>query len=274
MRTVADPSKVSRLGPGRDVFTGGASRGGSPSRRERHPVLDLQQSVGNRAVRRILLRSQGALVQRQPAPPALAGVTTRRYVDDKTAALIQSALAQSQVLKPYIEDKLKTTTIPGKKFVHHDSDAEFESAYTKLHKISTGSEEMENVEGVRGFYHRPTDTIHLRPRSNTGDAVHEAIHKLSSPGFRGYFGGFLDEGVTQYFTDLVLEEQKLDKMTTHKYKAQLACAERLVGRTSRHLVAQKYFRWEGNLPNELARALGISLVDLAKLRGERLCQKV
>lgn len=52
---------------------------------------------------------------------------------------------------------------------------------------------------------------------------------MSSPcGFRNAFGGFLDEGVTQYFTDLVLEEQGLDRMKGHLYKDELDCANRLV----------------------------------------------
>jgi hypothetical protein len=63
------------------------------------------------------------------------------------------------------------------------------------------------------------------PKPITSDPEFEAEMEdyNSSPGFRNVFGGHLDEGVTQYFTDVVLVEHGLGKMTTHLYRDQLRC---------------------------------------------------
>lgn len=130
-----------------------------------------------------------------------AGVKTTTRVGKTTASLIQSTLERSRVLRPYIEHKLGRKMIP-KKFIHHNSDAEFNATYTKLHKIviQMGSKEEKELINKRAFYHPENDEIHLRPAANIGDALHEAIHKFASPGFRVIFGAFLDEGVTQFTT--------------------------------------------------------------------------
>jgi hypothetical protein len=155
--------------------------------------------------------------EKRSAPPALglsplevfrkAGVTATTRVGKKIASLIQTVLERSRALRPYIGPKLARIMIPTN-FVHHDFDATFNNAYTGLHKIviPAGSAEEKDLITKRGFYHRRTDAIHLRPTANVGAALHEAIHRFSSPGFRSVFGGYLDEGVTQYFTDLILVE--------------------------------------------------------------------
>ena len=175
-----------------------------------------------------------------------AGFRTSTRVGAKTASLIQDALTRSRVLRPYIELKLRRIMVPAR-FVHHNSDAEFNHAYTKLHNIviPIGSSAEKELITKRGFYHPATDTIHLRPAANVGHALHEAIHKFASRGFRSLFGGFLDEGVTQYFSDLVLAEQGL--ATGGAYEKELRCAKHLVILFTRDMVARSYFQGEPSL---------------------------
>jgi hypothetical protein len=205
-----------------------------------------------------------------------AGVKTTTRVGQATASLIQSALERSRVLRPYIERKLGRIMIP-RRFVHHDSDAEFDAAYTKLHKIviQIGSKEEKELKTKRGFYHPQTDAIHLRPATDIGHALHEAIHKFASRGFRAIFGGFLDEGVTQYFTDLVLQEQGLDRMKRHLYENELRCALKLVGLFSHDVVARAYFQGDTGLASKVVRRLSIDFAGLHRLRkGDALCQRL
>ena len=203
-----------------------------------------------------------------------AGVKTSTRVDAKTASLLQSVLERSRVLRPYIEVKLRRIMIPAK-FVHHDSDAEFNYAYTNLHKIVVpiGSSAEKELITKRGFYHPGTDSIHLRPAANVGHALHEAIHKFASRGFRNLFGGFLDEGVTQYFTDLVLAEQEL--APGGAYENELRCAKHLALLFTPDIVARAYFQGDQTLANAMVRRLGIGLGQLHLLRtGDTLCKRL
>src|SRR5262249_49126328 len=111
---------------------------------------------------------------------ARAGLETTTRIDGKAAPLIQSVLEQSLVLRPFIATKLKSRTIP-RNFVVHEADATFNHAYLKLQKIVVpfGSEEEKSLLNIRGFYHRPTDSIHLRPFATVGLALRLAIHKYS-----------------------------------------------------------------------------------------------
>jgi hypothetical protein len=227
--------------------------------------------------------------EKRLAPPPLdlfpldvfkrAGVTATTRVGKTTASLIQTVLERSRALRPYIGQKLGRVMIP-KNFIHHDFDATFNNAYTGLHKIviPAGSAEEKELITRRGFYHPPTDAIHLRPAANVGHALHEAIHKFSSPGFRSVFGGYLDEGVTQYFTDVVLVEQGLGKMTTHTYQDHLRCANQLIGLFNPDVIAKAYFQGAGlqDLANILVGRLNTNLTELAtKLKnGDALCAKI
>src|SRR5262245_42250404 len=227
--------------------------------------------------------------EKRLAPPPLdlfpldvfkrAGVTATTRVGKTTASLIQTVLERSRALRPYIGQKLGRVMIP-KNFIHHDFDATFNNKYTGLHKIiiPAGSTEEKELITRRGFYHRPTDAIHLRPAANVGHALHEAIHKFSSPGFRSVFGGYLDEGVTQYFTDVVLVEQGLGRMTTHSYQDQLRCANQLVGLFNPDVIGKAYFQGAGlqDLASILVGRLNTNLTELAtRLKnGDALCKRI
>ncbi|MBD9356760.1 hypothetical protein [Methylomonas albis] len=220
------------------------------------------------------------------APPALgvlpldvlrkAGLTTETRINKSTAALLQSVLERSRVLRPYIAGKLISIKIP-KNFIHHDFDKVFEHKLVSLHNIviPMGSSAEKELKNIYGFYHAQTQTIHLRPSANIGHALHEAIHKFASPGFLNIFGKFLNEGVTHYFTDLVLVEQGLLK--SKAYAEELACAKNLVRICGRERVAQAYFLGSNKLAMDIVRLLNISLLDLYKLKKQgdaSLCAKI
>src|SRR5205085_10228048 len=201
---------------GRDVVFGNAQYA---------PETAAGQRLMAHELTHVVQQSRSApLIQRQKTPDAgatgsdktdafkQAGIDSpRRYLEAHATELLVTVLSQSKLLKNYFKTQPE---IVAKKFIQHDSDEEFEKAYIDLNKIKSGSEEMNELKTVRGFYHPKTDTIHLRPRANYGEALHEALHKHSDGRFRAILGHPLDEGVTQYFTDRVLEEQGLPAAKT------------------------------------------------------------
>lgn len=206
-----------------------------------------------------------------------AGLKTTTRVNKSTASLLQSVMERSRVLRPYITHKLSRISIP-KNFIHHDFDAGFESRYQKLHHkvIPIGSQEEKELKNIYGFYHPGTDAIHLRPTANVGHALHEAIHKFASRGFRGQLGGFLDEGVTHYFTNQVLAEQELDP--SHTYAKELRCANELVRLCGHERVANAYFQGGQalqKLAGDVDRLLQVNVKQRYDLiRSGALCQKL
>ncbi|MBA2592479.1 MAG: hypothetical protein H0U97_09595 [Gammaproteobacteria bacterium] len=85
-----------------------------------------------------------------------AGLKTTTRADNKTPMLIQTALEQSLVLRPFIATKLTEIT-SAKNFFHYGPDpVEFNYKYLKLHKIVIpfGSKEEKELLKIRGFYHR------------------------------------------------------------------------------------------------------------------------
>jgi hypothetical protein len=208
-----------------------------------------------------------------------AGVRSTTRVGKNTASLLHDALERSRVLRPYIARKLSRIRIP-KGFVHHDTDAGFEAAYVRLHNlvIPFGSQQERELRTKRGFFHPQTDSIHLRPTASVGYALHEAIHKFAERGFRPVLGGYLDEGLTQYFTDRVLVEQELGRMTRHLYEPQLRCAQHFVRLFTPDLAARAYFEG-GNyltqLAREVLRRLNLNAAGLPPLRqGDALCRRL
>ena len=190
--------------------------------------------------------AQGQPLQRQPddpstkeapptkespppkTPPAKApprktlkseGVDLNDPVAGGTAAIIDTVLARSQVLAPYIGAKLKAgfkITEKGK-FVQDSSDGNFDNAYRDAYELSSG----ETVpKSTMGFLNTNKSEIHLRPGAVFGTALHEAVHRLASPRLYADFlpaakkvsttlMEVLSEGVTAFFTDEILNEEKL-----------------------------------------------------------------
>lgn len=202
---------------------------------------------------------------------AKAGIKSpERTVHQDAAGLMDVALRQSNLLGPYLR---RNITIAGKKFIINSSDEEFRYHYRTLNDIKPGSDEWNVSDDIRGFYDLHTDSIHLRPTSNYGNALHEAIHKFSAPNFRHLFGAFLDEGVTQYFTNIVLKEQGLPAAKT-SYEPNLECANNLFLVADFDLVARSFFQPDKDLFDFLSRRVGVpSYEDRTKL-SEEWCRRL
>ena len=241
-----------RIGP----YTSAGSRWFYP-RWENTPELEITKPTGAVPATDVLKR---------------AGLTTATRVDSKTASLIQTALEQSRVLRPFIAAKLKTITI-SKNFVVHGWEPTFEAAYLKLHKIVVpmGSKKA-GLDNIRAFYHRPTDAIHVRPSTNIGQALQVAIQKLSAPAFRIFFGEAVDQGLSLYFANLILAEQGLDRMAPEQQKNQLLCATNLTGLVGTNMVGKAYFENHSDLINHLTSKLSIGPVRPEELTRDALCK--
>ena len=227
-------------------------------------VLQLQHTIGNRATTQLLRQPVEAPPKPQPAtkqPEVLkkAGVKTDSRVNDKTAGLIQAALEESvRDSAPYLKGKFPKYSIT-KGFELHTREDDFNEAVKTIVKKNrepmTEKQKAEAYGKVGGFYDRPSNKVHVRSRTKFGHAVHEAMHKLASPAFHGYWGDFVNEGVTQLFADCLLVEHGLTEVTDHEYKDELACAKKLVALTDWQTVAAAYFQADLKLLNAVARKL-------------------
>lgn len=263
-------------------------------------VLRLQRTIGNRATTR-LLREPVADVEQEWArfeaakqthqqrlaeyaardkPHVLKqqGITTDSRVASDTPKWIQAALAESQLLRPYLKKKFPASAITDGKFTIESNEDVFNTAakdYLGNKDNMTKEQRAAAFGGIGGYYDRRDHSVHVRSRTKFGHAVHESMHKVASPGFHIFWGTFINEGVTQYFTDLLLEEQGLSKVTDHKYGAELACAEKLVAATSWQVVAGAYFLEDGTLRETLMKRFKLDLLGLKKeLIAERVCARL
>jgi hypothetical protein len=234
-------------------------------------VLRLQRTIGNRATTRLLQRDAHALKD--------AGITTTSRIDDKTRGLIQQAIEESEVLRPYLKGKFPRAAATEGKFEIHSDEDDFNQAYIRYQHISdapqTPTGRAEKYGGIGGFFDRKNNAIHVRSRSRFGHALHEEMHKLGNPAFRGYWGDVINEGVAQYFTDCVLREQGLDEVKDTEYGEQVACAKKLVTATSRDILAREYFLGDGALREALKQRWKLDDEGFARARtGGGVCQRL
>ena len=177
-----------------------------------------------------------------------AGVKTNTRASAGQLDLLRTVIEASPTLMPYLTQQRSQGAQPTnlrdqQRFKAHDAD--FQDAARRANIAAP-----EPGKAIGGFYDRPTDTIHLPSTAEFGDALHEAIHKYSptvpcgrrpSTILQCRCGGFLNEGLTQYFADIVLTDQGLQKSTHHQYQQQLACARRFVNTYHLDDVARLYF---------------------------------
>ncbi len=247
-----------------------------------HSLHQLQRTVGNQAVLRMLHGSTSVQRQpKQPPPPNKvknlkdAGHSVNDLVFSKTAEIIDAVLQRNQKLAPYIGERLKSGLRMAEKgkFVQATNNGDFETAYRNAYDIH----KSETVPGhIMGFYDRNKATIHLRPQAKFGTALHEAVHKLASPTFYDRFlpaaisisknlGEVLLEGLTSYFTDAILDEEKLPPFNSYpdlKKKAeQLATT---LGADGFDLLAK--FNFKGGAIIEIGNKLGLTTKQYTDLQ--------
>jgi hypothetical protein len=167
-----------------------------------------------------------------------AGVTTETAVPGEPAALLQTTtllqtmIEASRLLEPYLTGKRDINLRVPAKFKVDGPDA-FEAAKRAAHLSPFES-------GIGGFYDRARDTIHLPQKAHFAEALHEAIHKYSAPHLRNMCHT-LNEGVTQYFADAILQEQGLPKAGRVAYQDYVDCATKLMRQFGFDNVARLYF---------------------------------
>jgi hypothetical protein len=286
-----------------------AGRRRSAARRppDQELVLRLQRTIGNRATTQLLRQPTAteeevlADVAQERArydaakrihqqrlaehdarskPHALktAGITTDSRVNEDTPKWIQAALAESRLLRPYLKGKFPGQAVTDK-FRLHTNEDDFNIA-AKAHLGNkdnmTESQRAAAFGDIGGFYERKTNEVHVRSRTKFGHALHEAMHKVAHPVFHPYWQRFINEGVTQYFTDMLLEEQGLSKVTDHKYQAELACAKKLATTvTTWQVVAAAYFQNDGALRETLMRRFHLDAGAMTQAIGaEQICSRL
>ncbi len=199
-----------------------------------------------------------------------AGLKTTSVINNKTPALIQTALTRSVALSSFVAVRVSHSPL-SKIFFHYGSVDEFTHKYKKLNNIAVpfGSPEDKKLRNIRGFYHRKTDSIHLSPTVNLGHALLFSITRLSSPAFGNFFGYRVSEGVGLHFTNLVLREQGLEPLKPENTQ-ELHCGEDLGGVVGVEMLGKAYFQNHLDLVKHLQNKLSIKPVEIKELAGDAL----
>jgi len=180
--------------------------------------------------------------------PVLSKRTPAELVSDEKdiATDIDAAVAASKTIANYIPAKeLKKT----RGHLHIEFKETFEKRLADQAKAlhDTSSSKSDSGTVVKGFSDLAAGEVYLKERmASVEGALHEAIHLNSKPGrnpgvssFQGDFGHNIEEGVTQFFTNKVLDEQGLSAGSA--YPKQLALAEGLISVVGETLVGKAYF---------------------------------
>jgi hypothetical protein len=204
------------------------------------------------------------------------------------AAFVEALVETSRTLAPFLPPGKRARTSVAKGLTIHEFREQLESEDARLsHRVTPSVGQPTPTKRVKGFYHRATDSIHLTTDtrqggdSKFGDALHEGIHKYSSPVLQTRLGIYINEGFTQRFADLVSAEHGIGVYTDHIYGPQMACAKKVTGwlNDGERLSARAFFSGEVDpLRQEIMRRLRVNdsqLNDLARDRqGEGLCERI
>ena len=206
--------------------------------------------------------------KKEPATKTLKseGVGLSDPVATGTATVIDEVLARNQTLAPYIGDLIKGGfRIAEKgKFVQDSSDGNFNAAYRKAYD----EKPSENVsKDTSGFFDYKKSEVHVRPGAKFGTALHESVHRLATPAlYVNYLqvankvstdlSDVLREGVTAFFTDLILKDEGLPNFNDG-YRTKKKKAEKLInalGADGFDLIAR--FNFKGDRIVEIGEKLG------------------
>lgn len=126
--------------------------------------------------------------------------------------------------------------------------------------------ERSEIVKIGGFYNRRDDTVNLPADSTFGNALHEAVHRLSGGVTRGRLGNYLNEGITQLFTDIILLDIGLTAATGHNYGPNVADARLMQTRTGGvDLIAKAYFQNSNDAVQQIFVLLGL-IADAKTIR--------
>lgn len=179
--------------------------------------------------------------------------------NEETPELINETVINSSLLAKYVgADRIKAAFLNSDNF-HVIQKYELEEYGKKC-------EQGDIVDKAGGFFCR--NVKDAKDKNLRGDifvvrylklgyVIHEFMHKLSGPTVKNFLGVFINEGVTQYFTDLFLKEGKYEILTDHGYGDNLACAKKIISKTGEDTVAKAYFNNETKLISDLQKLLGL-----------------
>ena len=175
-----------------------------------------------------------------------------------TANEIQDYLLHSPFLKTYVSSKFSGgNPIEGHIFV--DDPAAFKAAFATyvMSKGKTRADADAMEPSVSAF--RNGDDVHVHEsRGVFTTTIHESMHRFSDAALLTQLGFNVNEGTTEYFTQIVCKDQGLTRAGL--YESELHSIGLLVGVTSKATVADAYF--SGAIP-----AL-VTAVDTAKGAGK------
>ena len=188
------------------------------------------------------------LIQRDPI---LKGKSQHEF-GDRDAPTIDKAIAASPI----------TNWVPAKSLTKLAGNVDTEDPVVFEQQFKTFGKSNENVDEVPGFVDRTQKKpIKLRlPGKNTAGqlvtaakfeaAVHETVHLNSNVWFQNTFGHSYNEGVTEYFTEMVLGE------AGKAYRDRLKLAEGLVAVLGEDDVGKSYFQANKAPYGRIIKALG------------------
>ncbi|HEV7891111.1 MAG TPA: DUF4157 domain-containing protein [Pyrinomonadaceae bacterium] len=193
-----------------------------------------------------------------------SGITAQSPVDGQTAQVLDEAMERASLcgsLSQYIT--LKSQKLSRGRFAVHqhykgnenlgkddasrsrfDTD-DFHAAVAKYlgFKDARTDAQRAEIQKIGGFYDRPNDTVNVPSTGKFGSALHESVHRLSGLLFNQLFGHFLNEGVTQCFSDIILQDEGLPIYTGHEYGPNVQSARLLINKLGGWtLPAQIYFQ--------------------------------
>jgi hypothetical protein len=120
-------------------------------------------------------------------------------------------------------------------------------------------DQQQEIAETGGFYDRSKDMVNVPSTAQLGSALHEAVHRSSKGLFKGVYGKYLNEGVTQYFADVISTDEGVGKFTKHAYGPNLADAEKLITKAGGvDLVAKVYFKGDAAAHQKILTALGLT----------------
>jgi hypothetical protein len=193
-------------------------------------------------------------------------ITDAQTVDSeaKVKKVIYETLSvTTSKLYPYIKDKI--SVFKSKAVLHIDDPETFGYKYKKINNQQDIKDEDVH-KSVQGFVDPKNQyQIYLNTRSKYCHAFHESIHSISNLNtILAFFGTFITEGLTQYFTDVIFVEQTGSKCKSHNYANQLSYASKFIELNGEDTVAKLFFTTDQSQLNTVAKNFGLK--DSAELK--------
>ena len=177
--------------------------------------------------------------------------------NEDTPAIINAVVVKSNMLQKYVGlDRIKAALLNSKNYKVIEK--------YELEEYGKKCKQGGSLDSAGGFFCR--DVQDVKDKNLKGDifvvrylelayVIHEFMHKLSGLTVKNILGIFINEGITQYFTDLFLAEGKYDILTDHGYLDNLKCANKIASKTDEETIAKAYFNNDMKLMNDLQKLL-------------------